>query len=79
MKRVLIGVAALLLCSVSSSYEGPDPENDNFDTLATRKDIEIYMTMSFEELTAKINGMENAQKEKIQTFTNDSYTPVITI
>ena len=29
------------------------------------------MTMSYDELNTKINGMENAQTEKIQTFTSE--------
>ena len=37
----------------------------------TRKDMEMYMAMSYDELTAKINGMENVQNEKIQSFTNE--------
>lgn len=37
----------------------------------TRKDMEMYMTMSYDELNTKINGMENAQTEKIQTFTSE--------
>ena len=37
----------------------------------SRKDMEMYMTMSYDELNTKINGMENAQMEKIQTFTNE--------
>jgi DnaJ-domain-containing protein 1 len=33
--------------------------------------MEMYMAMSYDELTAKINGMENAQKVKIQSFTDE--------